>query len=353
MSLRQLHSPTRIVLVGTLILVAFTHTLWSQETPSVENKSPAARAVAKPTASPANPMEVFRPDVGNWDAQVQFWLRPGTEPLKSQAVVTSQMTLDGMYFEQRVEGTFGPELGNKKWSSLSFTGYHAASGQYETVRMANSNVPMITVRGEGKVAKEGVFGLEQRGEYEMMGTKATERDVISHPEADKCIIQSWMSFGGSEEFLGVEMILTRTTPQSIKERKEEVKSPPIRLGNFSISLAVKDLQASFAFYEKLGFRQIAGTPKSYLILQNDGSTIGLFQGMLDKNMLTFNPGWDRTCATLADFDDIREIQVRLQEKGTVLRTTADPTKNGPASILLEDPDGNVILIDQHVPRPAK
>lgn len=127
----------------------------------------------------------------------------------------------------------------------------------------------------------------------------------------------------------------------------------MRLGNFSVSLAVKDLGASRAFYEKLDFRAIGGDQKTWLILQNETSTIGLFQGMFEKNILTFNPGWDRTCATLSDFDDVRDIQRTLASRGLVLTTKADESTTGPASLTLLDPDGNPILVDQHVPSPGK
>lgn len=126
----------------------------------------------------------------------------------------------------------------------------------------------------------------------------------------------------------------------------------MRLGNFSVSLAVKDLAASREFYEKLGFRPVGGDAgQGWLILQNETSTIGLFQGMFDKNILTFNPGWDRTCATLPDFDDVRDIQRALKSQGIALTTEADESTTGPASLVLVDPDGNQILIDQHVPSP--
>jgi catechol 2,3-dioxygenase-like lactoylglutathione lyase family enzyme len=128
----------------------------------------------------------------------------------------------------------------------------------------------------------------------------------------------------------------------------------MRLGNFSVSLAVKDLGASRAFYEKLGFRAIGGDAKqNWLILQNDSGTIGLFQGMFEKNMLTFNPGWDRTAAALPDFDDVRDIQRELKKHGLTLLSAADEASTGPASLMLADPDGNPILLDQHVPRPKK
>ena len=127
----------------------------------------------------------------------------------------------------------------------------------------------------------------------------------------------------------------------------------MRLGNFSVSLAVKDLAASRGFYEKLGFCVIGGDGRNFSILQNETSTIGLFQGMFDKNVLTYNPGWDRTCATLPDFDDVRDLQRAMLKKGITLTTKADESTTGPASLMLMDPDGNPILVDQHVPSPRK
>ena len=125
----------------------------------------------------------------------------------------------------------------------------------------------------------------------------------------------------------------------------------MKLGNFSISLAVKDLVASRVFYEKLGFQKVFGNGKDFVIMQNETSTIGLFQGMFDKNILTYNPGWDRTCATLPDFEDVRDIQRSLRGKGLTLTTQAEEATTGPASLTLTDPDGNMILIDQHVAHP--
>lgn len=128
----------------------------------------------------------------------------------------------------------------------------------------------------------------------------------------------------------------------------------MRLGNFSVSLAVKDIGASRAFYEGLGFRAVGGDQaQNWLILQNETSTIGLFQGMFERNILTFNPGWDRSCGTLPDFDDVRDLQRELKFRGLALVSVADETTSGPASIMLVDPDGNPVLIDQHVPRPPK
>jgi len=141
-------------------------------------------------------------------------------------------------------------------------------------------------------------------------------------------------------------------PQSATSQPTGSKS--MSLGNFSVSLTVKDLAASLAFYEKLGFRQCGGNPaKKWVVLQNDSATIGLFQGIFEKNILTFNPGWDRNKATLPHFDDVRDIQKMLKSKGLTLTTSADESTSGPASLMLSDPDGNPILIDQFVPRPSK
>jgi catechol 2,3-dioxygenase-like lactoylglutathione lyase family enzyme len=127
----------------------------------------------------------------------------------------------------------------------------------------------------------------------------------------------------------------------------------MRLGNFSVSLSVKDLAASRAFYEKLGFQAVSGDGKAFLILQNEAATIGLFQGMFPRNTLTFNPGWDRSASALADFDDVRDLQRSLRAKGLEPALAADDASDGPASLLLTDPDGNPVLLDQHVPRPGK
>jgi catechol 2,3-dioxygenase-like lactoylglutathione lyase family enzyme len=128
----------------------------------------------------------------------------------------------------------------------------------------------------------------------------------------------------------------------------------MRLGNFSISLAVKDLGVSRAFYEKLGFQKIAGDARqNWLILKSGPAIIGLFQGMFDKNVMTFNPGWSTAGEPLKEFEDVRAIQKRLEGHGIALTTKADPSGTGPASFTLNDPDGNRILFDQHVPKPGK
>ena len=130
--------------------------------------------------------------------------------------------------------------------------------------------------------------------------------------------------------------------------------PPLRLGKFSVSLTVKDLARSRAFYEKLGFKVVGGEPaKKWLLLQDETATIGLFQGMFARNMLTFVPGFDRNDKTLPDFDDVRDIQKTLKSRGLTLTTEANESSTGPASLTLADPDGNPILVDQYVPKPKK
>ena len=123
----------------------------------------------------------------------------------------------------------------------------------------------------------------------------------------------------------------------------------MELGAFSISLAVQDLEASRSFYEKLGFSSLGGDPsQNWLILKNGSTVIGLFQGMFKDNILTFNPGWDGDAKELPTFTDVRELQRQLKAQGVALASEADEATSGPASFMLADPDGNQILIDQHV-----
>ncbi|MBU1311394.1 MAG: VOC family protein [Gammaproteobacteria bacterium] len=122
----------------------------------------------------------------------------------------------------------------------------------------------------------------------------------------------------------------------------------MELGAFSVSLAVKDIAASKAFYEKLGFTTMGGEQsQGWLILKNGDTIIGLFQGMFEKNILTFNPGWDQNAQNLAEFTDVRTIQQHLLAQGITLLQSADESSTGPAHIVLEDPDGNQIMLDQH------
>jgi lactoylglutathione lyase len=123
----------------------------------------------------------------------------------------------------------------------------------------------------------------------------------------------------------------------------------VELGAFSISLAVKDISKSKAFYEKLGFKEFGGDiTQNWLILKNGDHVIGLFQGMFEKNILTFNPGWDGNAQQLDRFTDVRELQRQLKVQGVEFHSEADETTSGPASFVVVDPDGNPILVDQHV-----
>jgi lactoylglutathione lyase len=122
----------------------------------------------------------------------------------------------------------------------------------------------------------------------------------------------------------------------------------MKLGAFSISLAVKDIEASKAFYEKLGFSVFGGNAADrWLMLKNGDHVIGLFQGMFEKNILTFNPGWDQAANNLDSFTDVRALQRELKAHGIALQTEADEQTSGPASFVVVDPDGNAILVDQH------
>ena len=151
---------------------------------------------------------------------------------------------------------------------------------------------------------------------------------------------SWVTLAGL-----TALILTTDLPQD---------TDPMQLGNFSVSLNVKDIKASKAFYEKLDFKQVSGElEQNWVVLQNGTTKIGLFQGMFEKNSLTFNPGWDSEKKTLKEFQDVRELQRILKQRGMKLQTEADESSEGPASFTLVDPDGNPILIDQHVPKPSR
>lgn len=145
-----------------------------------------------------------------------------------------------------------------------------------------------------------------------------------------------------------------STQDSQPTEPEQEQEQTMQLGNFSVSLAVKDIKASKAFYEKLDFKEVGGKlEQNWLVLQNGTTTIGLFQGMFEKNIMTFNPGWDKDKQTLKEFQDVRELQRIMKERGLEFATEADESTTGPASIILVDPDGNSILIDQHVPSPKR
>lgn len=133
---------------------------------------------------------------------------------------------------------------------------------------------------------------------------------------------------------------------------QDTERDPMQLGAFSVSLTVKDLTVSKAFYEKLGFQPVGGdATQNWIVLGNGSTKIGLFQGMFEENILTFNPGWAQDKTPLDTFEDVREIQARLKAAGVKLSVEADPDSDGVAHIVLQDPDGNQILVDQHVPKP--
>ena len=135
---------------------------------------------------------------------------------------------------------------------------------------------------------------------------------------------------------------------SMTMNKKKMENENIKLGVFSNSLSVKDLTVSKEFYEKLGFTTMGGSMEAnYLIMKNGNSIIGLFEGMFEGNIMTFNPGWDENAQNVQEFDDIRKIQKVISDKGIQLETKIDESTSGPASLMFTDPDGNMILIDQH------
>jgi lactoylglutathione lyase len=146
---------------------------------------------------------------------------------------------------------------------------------------------------------------------------------------------------------GSAIPLAAQTP--VTPRSSMPKEQAMDLGAFSISLNVKDLEASRKFYEKFGFKAFAGNAsKNWLIMKNGDHVIGLFQGAFERNILTFNPGWDSNAQKLGAFTDVRELQRRLKAQGVKLVNEADESTTGPASFIAVDPDGNPILVDQHV-----
>ena len=135
---------------------------------------------------------------------------------------------------------------------------------------------------------------------------------------------------------------------SMSMNKNKMEDENIKLGVFSNSLSVKDLTISKEFYEKLGFTKMGGSMEAnYLIMKNGKSIIGLFQGMFEGNIMTFNPGWDENAQNVMEFDDIRKIQKVISDNGIQLENKIDTSTSGPASLMFTDPDGNMILIDQH------
>jgi catechol 2,3-dioxygenase-like lactoylglutathione lyase family enzyme len=145
-------------------------------------------------------------------------------------------------------------------------------------------------------------------------------------------------------------IVAATTTPSAKTKEKKA----MELGSFSVSLTVKDIKASKAFYEKLDFTVVGGKlEENWIVLQNGNARIGLFQGMFDQNIMTFNPGWTKDKETLKDFQDVRELQRILKARGITVAPEAPETTEGPAHFMVTDPDGNTLLFDQHVPSPKR
>jgi catechol 2,3-dioxygenase-like lactoylglutathione lyase family enzyme len=159
-----------------------------------------------------------------------------------------------------------------------------------------------------------------------------------------------MNAFGLASILAVVAIAGTTTTRSAETKEKKA----MELGNFSVSLNVKDIKASKAFYEKLDFKEVAGKVEDkWIVLQNGNARIGLFQGMFDKNIMTFNPGWTKDKETMKDFQDVRELQRTFKARGLTMTTEADESTEGPAYFMVADPDGNTLLFDQHVPSPKR
>lgn len=147
------------------------------------------------------------------------------------------------------------------------------------------------------------------------------------------------------------VVIVGTITAPFAQTKEE---KAMELGNFSVSLTVKDIKASKAFYEKLDFKEVGGKlEEKWIVLQNGNARIGLFQGMFDKNIMTFNPGWTKDKETMTDFQDVRDLQRTFKTRGITMTTEADESTDGPAYFMVADPDGNALLFDQHVPSPKR
>jgi hypothetical protein len=150
------------------------------------------------------------------------------------------------------------------------------------------------------------------------------------------------------------MALIDMVGASTVQSTRPAENKTLELGNFSVSLAVKDFKASMAFYQKLDFKQVGGKlEQNWVVLQNGTARIGLFQGMFDKNILTFSPGWTKDKETMTDFLDVRELQRALKARGLTMALEADATTQGPAFFEVTDPDGNTLLFDQHIPSPKR
>lgn len=211
---------TTFVLAGVACVAAASAVgvvrAWAVQPPPAPQPQPGEKAAAAPQAaaggaklSPAKALGALKLDEGTWDVEVSFWFRPGAEPVKSKAKCVAAMDLGGMYLTQRFEGTFGPEMGNRAWTSLSYTGFNSTTGEYEAVRMASTHSTMLVVRGKATSAEGEPVASELAGEYMFAGGRATQRDVMHRDGPDRCTIETYMSFGGVPEFKGAEIVMKR------------------------------------------------------------------------------------------------------------------------------------------------
>jgi hypothetical protein len=179
----------------------------TRQFPPTAPSAPAATESAKETKMTAkDALAYLAADVGKWDAKITLWMRPGAKPIETTAKMTAREALGGKFYETETSGAFGPEMGNMAWTSRSFTGYNETTGEFEAVRLASTQGTMIVVRGKLDAAKKV---MDLAGEYMLAGAKATNRDVITRVSPDETKIETFMSFAGSPEFKGAEMVLTR------------------------------------------------------------------------------------------------------------------------------------------------
>jgi lactoylglutathione lyase len=317
--------PAALVIASTLVFGAIGPAL-SQDDPK----------------SPAEAHRALEPLVGEWDVEVKVFVPGASKPDVSRGTSTRAWAFGGRFLEETLrlesESTGRYEmhitLGHNNWT-----------GRYEWTLVGSQDTATYTYAGAPDPERRSFTGA---GSWSFRGPDGKLVDVgmrvVSQwvgDDRDRMSTLVYFTFPGAPESKAVEYGYTRRV------------STKLNLGNFSVCLPVKDLAASRAFYEKLGFEQVAGdAAQNWLVLRNGETKIGLFQGMFNRIMLTFNPGWTSQGETLTQFTDIREIQRHLKAKGLTLGSEVEAA-SGPASLTLTDPDGNPILLDQHVASPPR
>ncbi|MCG3128619.1 MAG: hypothetical protein CHACPFDD_03508 [Phycisphaerae bacterium] len=331
------------ILMFTMIAAAAQSTGGAKQDAPVAPKptqaGPTSRPAWPPFAAPPQEMEDLAWLAGKWK------------------VTTRYIGPDGKEYPGQTEATIAPMLGGSFLREeitipafkLSMSGFRS----YDRFRKVYRFVWLDSIMSLTDVFE----GTRQGDDLTVSNVKPGTSSIM--PGAPESFLRFTQRPGGNRDEFSLIWEASTDGGKSWRKtavyeyRRQADAGEHVRLGNFSVSLAVKDVAASRAFYEKLGFRKVAGDGTHYLIVQNETSTIGLFQGMLERNGLTYNPGWDRSGAALSDFDDVRDIQRALKQRGLSLATEADESTSGPASLLLIDPDGNPILIDQHVSKPRQ